>query len=275
MGKLTVGMVTYDDFDGVYFSIQAMRMFHKEVLDDIEFVVIDNNPDGEHGKAVKGLSGWVKQPIKYIPFNEYNSTAVRTKIFEYAENPYVLVMDCHVLFESGSLRKLVDFFDEGRDEGNLLQGPLLYDDLQNLSTHFDLVWRSQMWGVWGTDERGRNPDGEPFEIPAQGLGCFASRKDSWLGFNPKFRGFGGEGGYIHQKYRNAGKKAMCLPFLRWLHRFGRPSGVKYPLLLEYKVKNYVVGFTEIGRDTKEVYDHFKEFTTAENLDRWFKEALNG
>lgn len=267
-------MVTYDDFDGVYFSIQAIRMFHREVLDDIEFVVIDNNPEGEHGKAVKGLSGWVKQPIKYVPFTEYKSTTVKTKIFEHAEAPYVLVMDCHVLLEPGSLRRLVGFLDEGKDEGNLLQGPLLYDDLQNMSTHFDLVWRGQMWGVWATDERGKNPEAEPFEIPAQGMGCFACRKDSWLGYNPKFRGFGGEEGYIHQKYRNAGKKTLCLPFLRWLHRFGRPSGVKYPLLMEHKVKNYVIGFAEIGRDTKEIYDHFREFTSLENLDRWFGEALD-
>lgn len=272
MRKLTVGMVTYDDFDGVYFSIQALRMFHKEVLDEIEFLVIDNNPEGEHGKAVKGLSGWVRQPIKYVPFTEYKSTTVKTKIFECAETPYVLVMDCHVLLEQGSLRRLVDFLDEGKDEGNLLQGPLIYDDLQNMSTHFDLVWRGQMWGVWATDDRGRNPDGEPFEIPAQGMGCFACRKDSWLGYNPRFRGFGGEEGYIHQKYRNAGKKTLCLPFLRWLHRFGRPSGVKYPLLMEQKVKNYVIGFTEIGRDTGEIYDHFREFTSTENLDRWFLEA---
>jgi hypothetical protein len=273
MKKLTIGMVTYDDFDGVYFSIQAIRMFHKEIIDDVEFIILDNNPDGEHGKAVKGLCNWVKEPIKYIPFTEYKSTAVRTKIFEHAETPYVLVMDCHVLFEPGSLRKLIDFYDAGKDEGNLLQGPLVYDDLKNLSTHFDLVWRAQMWGIWGTDERGKDPNGEPFEIPSQGLGCFSCRKDSWLGFNSKFRGFGGEEGYIHQKYRNAGKRALCLPFLRWVHRFGRPNGVKYPLLMELKVKNYVIGFNEIGKDTQEIYDHFAEFTSKENLDKWFREAL--
>ena len=266
-------MVTYDDFDGVYFSIQAIRMFHKEILNDIEFIVIDNNPNEAHGAAVKGFCNWIiDQPIKYIPFTEYKSTAIRSKIFEHATTPYVLVMDCHIMFEQGALRKLIDYFDTGKDDGNLLQGPMVYDDLKNISTHFDLVWRAQMWGTWATDERGKDANNEPFEIPSQGLGCFACRKDSWLGFNPKFRGFGGEEGYIHEKYRKAGKKAMCLPFLRWVHRFGRPNGVKYPLLMELKVKNYFIGFEEVGFDVEPIYKHFMEEgkQTRETLEKWHK-----
>ena len=49
---------------------------------------------------------------------------------------------------------------------------MVYDDLENISTHFDPIWRGQMWGIWGSDERGKDPDGEPFEIPMQGLGAF-------------------------------------------------------------------------------------------------------
>jgi hypothetical protein len=268
-------MVTYDDFDGVYFSIQSIRMFHKEILNEVEFIVIDNNPHGAHGKAVEDFISWIKDvPIKYIKFAEYKSTAIRSKIFEYANTPYVLVMDCHVLFEAGSLKKLIDFFDSKNDGGNLIQGPLLYDDLKNISTHFDLVWRSQMWGTWATDERGKDTNGPPFEIPAQGLGCFASRKDDWLGFNPKFRGFGGEEGYIHEKYRKAGKKTLCLPFLRWIHRFGRPNGVPFPLTLENKVKNYFIGFEELNLDTTEIYRHFSKESkkSQETLKRWYEEV---
>jgi hypothetical protein len=35
--KLCIGMATYDDYDGVYFSLQAIRLYHPEVLDDIEY----------------------------------------------------------------------------------------------------------------------------------------------------------------------------------------------------------------------------------------------
>ena len=30
---LTIGMATYDDFDGVYFTIQSLRLHHAEVME--------------------------------------------------------------------------------------------------------------------------------------------------------------------------------------------------------------------------------------------------
>jgi hypothetical protein len=240
-------------------------MYHKEVIDDIEFVIIDNNPDSEHGKLIKSFVNNITQPVQYVPFTEYKSCFVKGKIFEYARTPYVLAIDGHVFLEQGSIKKLIEFYDNKLDEGNLLQGPLMYDNLDHISTHFDLVWRGQMWGVWATDQRGKDLNGKPFEIPAQGMGAFSCRKDSWLGFNTHFRGFGGEEGYIHTKYRQAGKKALCLPFLRWVHRFGRPEGVKYPLTLDNKVKNYFIGHIELNLDTTPIYEHFKEFASMEHL----------
>ena len=273
MKKLTIGMTTYDDFDGVYFTLQSLRMFHPEVMDRVEFVVIDNNPAGSHAKSVKNLIEWNSKNMRYVPFSDYKSTAIRSKIFELASTDYVMCIDCHVLIVPGAIKKLLDYFDENKDNGNLLQGPMLYDDLINVSTHFELVWRGHMWGIWATDERGKNIEGEPFEIPAQGLGLFACRKDSWQGFNSKFRGFGGEEGYIHEKYRKIGKKVLCLPFLRWAHRFNRPEGVKYPLALEHRIRNYFIGFTELKLDVTPIYNHFKEFISIEKLDLIYKDAL--
>ena len=263
---LTIGMATFDDFHGVYFSIQALRMYHPEVMDDTEILIIDNNPKGEHGKQVKKFSGWAPN-VRYIPEEQWVSTAVRNKIFEEAKGECVISMDCHIFFELGSLKKLIDFYKAHPDDKNLYQGPLVYDNLTGMATHFDPVWREQMYGIWANDPRGKDPDGEPFEIPMQGLGVFSCRKDARLGFNPLFKGFGGEEGYIHEKYRQAGHKAMCLPFLRWIHRFGRPDGVKYPLTLNNKLRNYFLGHAELGLDTKPIIDHFKEWTSEENLIR--------
>lgn len=257
MRKLTIGMAVHDDLDGIYFTIQALRMYHPEIMDDIEFVVIDNNPSGNHSKSIREFIEWVQQPVQYLPFTKYNSTIVRNKVFELADTPYVLCMDSHVFIEPGAIKKLIDFYDSGKDCGNLLQGPLVYDDLKSISTHFDLKWSHYMWGTWGTDDRGNDIDGPPFEIPAQGLGLFSCRKDSWLGFNKNFRGFGGEEGYIHEKYRKNGKKTLCLPFLRWMHRFYRPLGVSYPNNLSQRFKNYMIGFTELGLDVIDVKEHFK------------------
>jgi len=258
-------MVTYDDFDGVYFSIQAIRMYHPEILKDIEFVIIDNHSTGRHGQEVANFSKWIKEPTKYIEFSEYASTSLRNLVFKNAETEYVLCIDCHVLFFPSSLRRLIGFFRSGTDQGNLLQGPMVYDNLDGISTHFNPIWNHGMWGTWGTDERADNVDNEPFEIPMQGLGTFACRKSEWLGFNPHFRGFGGEEGYIHEKFRLAGRKTLCLPFMRWVHRFGRPNGVPYPMKVEDRIINYFLGHLELGMDCQPIFDHFKDSHSQEDL----------
>ena len=116
-------MATYDDFDGIYFTIQSIRMYHPDVIDSIEFLIVDNNPTSPHGETVKRFTHNVSQPIQYIPFTEYASTAVRNMIFSAAKTPYVMSADSHVLFVPGSLRKLIDFYENNLDGGNLLQGP--------------------------------------------------------------------------------------------------------------------------------------------------------
>lgn len=262
MKKLTIGMATHEDFDGLYFTIQAIRMYHKEVLNDIEFVIVDNKSDGNHAKCVRKLTDWIKEPFQYLPYTKHQSTTVKGKVFGLAETPYVLVIDSHVMLEPGSIKKLIAFYDAGLDNGNLLQGPLVYDDMNTISTHFDSAWSGHMWGTWQTDERGRDPEGEPFEINAQGTGLFSCRKDAWLGFNPHFRGFGVEEGYIHEKYRQNGKTTLCLPFLRWLHRFERPNPVSYPNNLQERFRNYMIGFKELNLDTTELKEHFKKVASS-------------
>jgi hypothetical protein len=268
MRKLTIGMATHDDYDGLYFSIQSIRTYHKEILDDIEFVIIDNNPNSKHGEAIRKLLNWIKEPVQYLPFTKYQSTSVKNKIFELADTPYVLCIDSHVLIEPGAIKKLIDFYDNRLDGGNLLQGPLIYDDMVSISTHFNLdVWGDYMWGQWATDERGIDPNNPPFEIPAQGMGLFSCRKDSWLGFNKNFRGFGGEEGYIHKKYIKKGKKTLCLPFLRWVHRFERPNGSSYPNNLEQRFRNYYIGFTELSLNKLLLLKQFKQFANSDYIEK--------
>lgn len=271
--KLTIGTVVHDDYDGLYFSIQAIRMYHPEIIDQVEFIIIDNNPNSKSGVESKMFSQQVRYSMEYIPFDGYKSTAIRDFVFKRAKTEFVLCMDCHVFFHPGSLKKLLDFFVAGKDEGNLLQGPLVYDNLVSISTHFKPVWRDKMWGIWETDERGKTLDGDPFEIPMQGLGVFACRKDTWPGFNPHFHGFGGEEGYIHEKMRQRGKKTLCLPFLRWMHRFGRPNGVSYPLKAEDRIINYYLGHHELGMDCQPITDHFKEWYREEDLARMMDFAI--
>ena len=253
--KLTIGMATYDDYDGVYFSLQALRLYHQEILASTEFLLIDNRPDGACSAALKSLENYVPN-FRYVPNNSFRGTAVRDFVFEEAAGEFVLCMDSHVFVVPGALKRLVDYFEANKATSDLLQGPLLYDDLTTISTHFSPEWRAGMYGCWALDERGKDPEAAPFEIPMQGLGLFACRKAAWPGINRKFRGFGGEEGYVHEKFRQNGGRTLCLPFLRWMHRFNRPLGVPYPVSWEDRMRNYLIGFQELGLETTEVREHF-------------------
>lgn len=244
--KLTIGMATFDDFDGVFFTIQALRIYQlQDISDDVEIIVIDNNPNGKHSKEIKNICSSSKS--KYIPFSDKTSTSVRNEIFKHASGKYVLCMDSHVLFEPNAIKNLLAYYSENPDTSNLIQGPLWYDDLKNYSTHFDPIWRDRMYGTWGTNNIAYE-NKKPFGIPMMGLGMFSCRKDAWQGFNEHFRGFGGEEGYIHEKFRKAGGKCICLPSLRWNHRFGRPLGVPYTNRWEDRIWNYFVGWMELTQD---------------------------
>lgn len=271
-------MSTYDDFDGVYFSIQALRMYHP-ILKSIEheFIVIDNNPDGTHGKEVKNLiSGWLGSRVRYIPYKNRTSTAVRNEIFTNASGKYTISMDCHVFIENGGIDKLLEYYALNDNCKDIIQGPLIYDNLENYATEFAPEWRGDMYGVWHTNRK-EYDSGLPFEIPMMGLGLFSCETKNWLGFNPLFKGFGGEEGYIHEKFRQAGGKAICIPQLKWLHRFGRPNGVKYPLILEDRIWNYFVGWLEIYKDVNhhmiiDTYNHFKGRIPQDSLDNILERA---
>lgn len=240
-------MSTFDDFDGVFFSIQSLRMYHPICnTDNIEIIILDNNPKNPHGTECKNFSN-SSSNIRYIEYYKPPSSFNKYRIVDYATGKYVLIIDCHVLIQSGGIEHLLNYFQSNPNCKNLVQGPLLYDDLQNISTHFNPGWSGDMYGTWATDKESYDA-GQPFEIPMQGMGLLAFEKSSWKGINQHFKGFGGEEGYIAEKFRQWGGKNICLPQLTWNHRFGRPSGVKYPLILEDRIWNYFIGWLEITKD---------------------------
>ncbi len=263
---LTIGMATYDDYDGVYFTAQSIRLYHPEITDETEILLIDNHPDGPCAAELKSLQHWIAG-YRYFPWNRTSGTSVRDMVFREAAGEFVLCIDSHVLFAPGVLRKLIDYFTANPGTPDLLQGPLLYDDLRTISSHMEPRWSSGMFGVWGNDPRANEPAAEPFEIVMHGLGAFACRRAAWPGFNPRLTGFGSEEGYIQEKFRRAGGRTLCLPFLRWVHRFGRPMGVRYRNEWEDRIRNYLIVANELGQDSSQVIAHFREFIGAEAADR--------
>jgi hypothetical protein len=263
---LAIGMSTYDDYDGVYFSVMALRLYHPEIAADTEILVVDNHPDGPCAAPLKALEAWVPG-YRYIPFDRVRGTAARDVVFREANADFVLCMDSHVLFAPGSLLRLLDYLRAHPNTPDLLQGPLVYDNLQSISTHLDPVWSAGMYGVWASDPRGADPAAPPFEIPMQGLGVFACRQSAWPGFNPRLQGFGGEEGYIQEKFLRAGGRTLCLPFLRWVHRFGRPAGVPYQNTWEDRVRNYLIIAEELGIDPAPAIAHFHSHLGRQTAER--------
>jgi hypothetical protein len=268
---LTIGMATYDDYDGAYFTIQSLRMHHEVCKSkDIEFIVLDNNPSSQHGKDLdKFVTNW-SGVGKYIAKNDRCSSFNKYSITEHASGKYILILDCHVLLVQNALTHLLNYYEKNSNCKDLIQGPLIYDDLINYATEFDDKWSGDMYGVWHTNKEAHDA-GEPFEIKMQGMGLLSFEKQNWPGIYPNFKGFGGEEGYIAEKFRRNGGRNICIPQLKWLHRFARPNGVKYPLILEDRVWNYFVGWLEITKDPNhkmihDTYNHFKQRIPKHSMD---------
>ena len=248
--QLTIGLPSYSNFTEVFYTVQALRMYH--CLDNCEILVVDNFGDPELEKFIKAQGQGIVRYEKHL--GTVGPAGAKNKVFELARGKMVLCIDSHVLLAPGALKNIPVTDD-------LIHGPLLYNDLKNYVCEFKPVWRGHMWGIWGDYCTYDKLPKEPFEIWGSGMGCFLAKKSSWLGFNPKFKGFGGEEGYIHEKYRKAGRKVLCLPSLVWLHQFDRK--IPYPLHLVDRVHNYLVGYAELGMDPKPIVDHFGEKLVAE------------
>lgn len=114
-----------------------------------------------------------------------------------------------------------------------------------------VAWHGHQHALW--EHRyvpmGQDPNQPPFPISGHGLGLFACRKDSWVGFNPNFREFGGEELYIHDKFRALGREVTCLPFLKWVHRWGRVGGARYPRSIDNQLRNNILGRLELAQIT--------------------------
>jgi hypothetical protein len=255
--NLTIGMATYDDFDGVYFTLTSLMIHHADVMHQCHIVVVDNNPASKSGKL---LRDWMQRSVpngEYVEYNGPTGTAqIRNEVFRCSRGQAVLCIDCHVMLVPGAIRKLIEYYARHPECRDLLSGPLLSDSGELQATHQKPVWSSDAWGVWSIDERGRNRDGEPFEIWQQGMGLFSCRKDAWVGFHPDFRGFGGCESYVMEKFRRQGGSVLCCPWLCWTHRFPRAHGVPYHVSRKDKLRNYVIGFQELGLDIAPVVEHF-------------------
>lgn len=242
--KWSICLPSYNNFTEVFFTVQSLRMHHD--LKDTEIIIVDNFGD-------KVLEKWVKNNGKNVVKYERHTdvqcgSAAKNRAIEIAKGEFVLCMDSHILVKRGAL-------DVELEGDNFYQGPLMYSSCVKYSMAWEPRWRAHMWGVWS--QAVTELPKEPIEIWAMGAGFFACRRSSWLGFNPGFRGFGGESGYIQEKYRKAGRKVYSHPKMVWMHLFhNEGTKIPYPLHLKDRIKNYLLGFRELGLDTAPIYKEF-------------------
>lgn len=262
---LTVGIATYEDFDGAWFTLASSLLHHPELAGQVELLIVDNHPtspaSADLAAFVSALPGG-----RYVPFRAFRGTSVRDLIFREARGEVVCCLDSHVLVRPGGFAALVEYFADRGESKDLVQGPLLGGDLTTVcGTHYEPVWSHGYFGVWGNNGRGDDPHGSPYDLDFMGLGLFACRRDAWVGFHPGFRGFGGEEAYLHERVRRSGGRTVGLPALGWAHRFVRPAGIPYPNLYLERVRNYELGWAEMGWDLSSGRDHWREMGVPEEV----------
>src|SRR4051794_20202053 len=122
MVALTIGMATYDDFDVVYFTVQALRLYQD--MTDVELLVVDNFGCKETRNLIEN---WVK--ARYILMTDSVGTAAgRDLLFREGQGEAILCLDSHVLLAPGAIARLKAYYRDHPDTIDLLQGPLVYDD---------------------------------------------------------------------------------------------------------------------------------------------------
>ena len=239
--KLTISMACYDDYDGVFFTIQSLRMHHM-LPEDTEFLVLDNSPKGDHLDATKHFLTAVPNS-RWIHVEDRQSSFVKYDAFKHATGDVVLGLDCHVLLETGFIDRLLEWWQANQGSKNQLTGPLVYNCLKSRSTHMEPVWRGQDFGTWGTDAVGVKGT-EPFEIPMQGMGCFSFWREHFPANLPAFQGFGAEEWFFAEKVRKQGGQVLCHPAMGWMHRFCWPKR-SYPSCNDARVMNYYRGWLHL------------------------------
>ncbi|MDX6719939.1 MAG: hypothetical protein QOJ63_2193 [Solirubrobacteraceae bacterium] len=244
--------MTCGDLAAAWRTIQAIGLYQPEVADRICFLIVDNEPDRAGAGDVEALEA----TLRYVPFTGPGGAAPRDLVFREANADIVCCIDSHVLVQAGALAAILAWFDEHPGSRDLIQGPLLHDDLDGIAaTHLDPVWVDGSYGRSGLDERIARPAATPFEIGMQHLGLFACRREAWPGLNPRFRGFGGQEGYLHEKFRRAGGRVLCHPALRWTHR---PQQARCPSSWQDTVRNYRIGWEELGWDGAVIDSHYAQ-----------------
>lgn len=174
--KITFGMAVFEDFKGLFFTIQSLRatLFeNQKLLHRIEFVVVDS---GHKPKISDRIRQWLaKIPnSKYVKYTGPDSTsAPRDLVFASATGDIVICVDSHIVLVPSAIPAIDDHFRYDRNRLDIVTGPLLFDAFTTIATHFNTVWGGGMRGQWA--DAWRAPDGMIVEARQSGPNCILHR----------------------------------------------------------------------------------------------------
>lgn len=280
---LTLGMATAGDWSGVWSTVNSIlgECAQAGLLDLIEIVIVDNKPEDWQGDGVKNYVGtWLQKHVRYIPFTKVRGTsAPRQLVFDAARGEWVGCFDCHLSFKPGSIPTTFRYLAKHRFDRTLFGG-VLDNSLATTDgclTNLSLEWRGNMLGTWEGDARGRDPLGQPFDVPNIACWAMLCRKDAWPRFHPLARDFGGEEGTLALTAKARGMKVQCLPMLRAAHRFD-PSGKprQYGTPMASIVRNHALALHAIGDKARlqELRDYFAGPPRADDSTRGWLASLS-
>lgn len=253
--KLTIGIMHSGTYCSIHSTLQAIRMYHSEVLNKIEIIVLDSHPMQTDGDKLKLslLSGELRGiPVRYMANNRCTGTSYKALISEHVSTPYFLYIEPGTLLSAGSIEKLINYFDNNLDKGfGILQGVEFDFTLQNYVTHTNFEWCDGKFGHDAKDVRVELSSDNAFEVDGVRLKTFAYRVDAVKNiklFGTKFtlNSENMDNLYCDRALRNAGLKIGCLPFLKYT--CSEPSAsdkVKFRIE-STDVYNYTMAFLELN-----------------------------
>jgi hypothetical protein len=274
--KLTISMPVYADYNGVAFSVQAIRIYQSLPV-GTEILVLDNAPDTDDGRQTKKFIESFVPYGRYIPVTDRQSSFVKYDAFLHATGDVVLGIDSHVMLQPGAVKALLRWWEQHKGEPHNLTGPLIHDGLEAFSTHMDPLWRGVDYGTWATNTPALKK-GVPFEVPMQGMGLFSFWRESFKPLTETFLAFGGEESFIAERVRQAGGKTICHPEVAWWHRFDWPIQRPFSVAMKERVRNYYVGWLSLYGSldhpkVREMTEHWRKTVTEEELVWAMQQAL--
>jgi hypothetical protein len=217
---LDIGLPYCGDLTGLAMTLSGMAIErHIHGLNDLTFTVVDNSGTRSGEPLAK------EHGAKYVYHpTPTGASPARRALFDGSMAKWQACLDDHCQFLHGDLARLVAWCRENETD-DLYHGVMLksrVSDGENLAvhwTHCETRWNPD--GLFGVPSRNHvilKDDSRPWPIPMGWSWFFMARPETFLGVHPEARGFANEG-YLDLKYRLAGRKVWCLPFVRTTHVF--------------------------------------------------------